>query len=60
MSKDGRIGIRLDPKLLKRVKAYVRRRETTLTAIVEAHLRELVEADDRACGMKETADAEQI
>jgi len=45
MNKDGRINLRLDSKLVRGVKKYARRHGLTMSAIIEGHLRELLEKE---------------
>jgi hypothetical protein len=42
------------------MKAYARRRETTVTAIVLAHFKELIEADRKMRAITQTVDSEQV
>lgn len=54
--KDERINIRLDSKLAQQIKSYAKRQHTTVTALIERHLRDLLEQER----LKSVHDAEQI
>lgn len=60
MRKDSRLNIRLESKLALQVKAYARRNRTTISAIVEKHLRELLSQERQSRTVLETGEAEQI
>lgn len=45
MNKEGRINLRLDVKLVLKVKSYARRHGTTMSALIEAYLRETLEKE---------------
>lgn len=58
MNKEGRINLRLDAKLVLKVKSYARRHGTTMSALIEAHLKELLEKERVA--PKRVHEAEQL
>jgi hypothetical protein len=60
MSKDGRLSLRFDAKLITKVKGYAKRNHTTVTSLVERHLRELLLQEKQLETVVETGDAEQV
>lgn len=60
MSREGRLNIRLDSKLITRVKSYAKRNHTTVTSLIERHLRELLRQEKQLETVTETGDAEQV
>lgn len=58
MPKESRIAVRLDATTAREIRAYAERRGTTLTAIIEKHLRDLLREERDSPVL--THDAEQI
>lgn len=58
--KDRRLNIRVDAKLETQVKAYAKRHHTTVSAIVERQLRELLVQERQAMSVIQTGEAEQV
>lgn len=52
--RDGRLHMRIDARLLERIKTFADRKHITLTTLVEQHFVQLLEEDERV------VDAEQI
>lgn len=50
--KTGRLHIRVDKKLEEAVREYAQRHDTTVTRIVEKHLRYLLDVDRVAAGFR--------
>lgn len=60
-AKEGRLHIRVDEDLLRRVKKYAKKNGVTLTDIVEARFRELLSAEKVLRSLNQTGDdVEQV
>jgi predicted HicB family RNase H-like nuclease len=60
MSKEGRLNLRIDATLLKRMKEYARRRNVTISSLVVGCFEERLKEEAVTLGVEETVDAEQI
>lgn len=60
MPKDHRLNIRLDARLAKQVKALARRRNTTVSALIEGFLRQLTVVEKIDAAVQAENDAEQV
>lgn len=62
MKKEGRLHLRISPKLLGPIKNIAKRDGMTLTQIVESAFKQILEADEenRRCQEAASLDAEQI
>lgn len=58
--KTGRIGVRLDDKLLTQFRAMAKREKKGLSELVQQYIRDMVEADRRSRELETTMDAEQV
>jgi hypothetical protein len=56
-AKFARLNVRLEPKLLSQVKWIAQKQHTTVTALIEACLLSLIEADKES---RRPVDAEQV
>ena len=45
--KEGRLHLRIDPLLLEKMKEIAKKRNTTLTAVVESHFRQVVAEEEQ-------------
>lgn len=59
MSRDVRLNLRFDSKLIARVKSYAKRNHVTVTSLIEKHFRELLLQEKQFSTVAETGDVEQ-
>ena len=60
MTKDARFNTRLNSKLLERAKSYAKRNHTTLAALIEKYLRDLLAHERTERAVETTGEAEQV
>lgn len=60
MPKGARLNLRLDASLEKSIKAYAKRHHTTVSALIDRHLRQLLAQEEQHTTVMETGDAPQV